>query len=85
MFQPLVDRIGLGSLVPVEFFGTRKLEFLPSGSSLQRFEVGYVTAVLQPFVRSTCVEGNSSAKVKLWLKQKKFDSILISPQQLPSG
>ncbi|XP_053538058.1 lysine-specific demethylase 3B isoform X1 [Ictalurus punctatus] len=39
VFQPLVDRIGLGSLVPVEFFGTRKLEFLPSGSSLQRFEV----------------------------------------------
>ncbi|XP_046705356.1 lysine-specific demethylase 3B isoform X2 [Silurus meridionalis] len=38
VFQPLVDRVGLGSLVPVEFFGTRKLEFLPSGSSLQRFE-----------------------------------------------
>lgn len=36
-----MDRVGLGSLVPVEFFGTRKLEFLPSGSSLQRFEVGY--------------------------------------------
>ncbi|KAG7328930.1 hypothetical protein KOW79_007104 [Hemibagrus wyckioides] len=39
VFQPLVDRVGLGSLVPVEFFGTRKLEFLPSGSPLQRFEV----------------------------------------------
>ncbi|KAI5624830.1 lysine-specific demethylase 3B isoform X3, partial [Silurus asotus] len=38
VFQPLVDRVGLGSLVPVEFFGTRKLEFLPSGISLQRFE-----------------------------------------------
>lgn len=41
VFQPLVDRVGLGSLVPVEFFGTRKLEFLPSGSALQRFEVSY--------------------------------------------
>ncbi|TSV81491.1 Lysine-specific demethylase 3B [Bagarius yarrelli] len=38
VFQPLVDRVGLGSMVPVEFFGTKKLEFLPSGSSLQRFE-----------------------------------------------
>ncbi|XP_047658232.1 lysine-specific demethylase 3B isoform X3 [Tachysurus fulvidraco] len=38
VFQPLVDRVGIGSLVPVEFFGTRKLDFLPSGSSLQRFE-----------------------------------------------
>uniref|UniRef100_A0AAR2LEP1 Lysine-specific demethylase n=1 Tax=Pygocentrus nattereri TaxID=42514 RepID=A0AAR2LEP1_PYGNA len=38
VFQPLVDRVGLGSVVPVEFFGTRKLEFLPTGNSLQRFE-----------------------------------------------
>ena len=40
-FQPLVDRVGLGSLVPVEFFGnTKTLEFLPDGNSLQIFEVG---------------------------------------------
>uniref|UniRef100_A0AAY4D450 Lysine-specific demethylase n=1 Tax=Denticeps clupeoides TaxID=299321 RepID=A0AAY4D450_9TELE len=39
-FQPLVDRVGLGSLVPVEFFGpARTLEFLPDGNSLQMFEV----------------------------------------------
>lgn len=39
-FQPLVDRVGLGSLVPVEFFGsTKTLEFLPDGSTLQMFEV----------------------------------------------
>ncbi|KAK1804311.1 hypothetical protein P4O66_020320 [Electrophorus voltai] len=38
VFHLLVDRVGLGSLVPVEFFGTRKLEFLPNGNSLQRFE-----------------------------------------------
>ncbi|XP_030635590.1 lysine-specific demethylase 3B isoform X2 [Chanos chanos] len=38
VFQPIVDRVGLGSLVPVEFFGTRTLEFLPNGNSLQRFE-----------------------------------------------
>uniref|UniRef100_A0A8C1C7T6 Lysine-specific demethylase n=1 Tax=Cyprinus carpio carpio TaxID=630221 RepID=A0A8C1C7T6_CYPCA len=40
MFKPLVDRVGLGSLVPVEFFGTRTLAFLPNGSALHTFEVG---------------------------------------------
>ncbi|KAJ8015272.1 hypothetical protein DPEC_G00024400 [Dallia pectoralis] len=40
VFRSLVDRLGLGSLVPVEFFGSRTLDFLPDGNSLQRFEVG---------------------------------------------
>uniref|UniRef100_A0A6Q2YX32 Lysine-specific demethylase n=1 Tax=Esox lucius TaxID=8010 RepID=A0A6Q2YX32_ESOLU len=39
VFRSLVDRVGLGSLVPVEFFGSRTLDFLPDGNSLQRFEV----------------------------------------------
>uniref|UniRef100_A0A672K7K1 Lysine-specific demethylase n=1 Tax=Sinocyclocheilus grahami TaxID=75366 RepID=A0A672K7K1_SINGR len=39
MFKPLVDHVGLGSLVPVEFFGARTLAFLPNGSSLHTFEV----------------------------------------------
>ncbi|KAI1898430.1 hypothetical protein AGOR_G00072250 [Albula goreensis] len=38
-FKPLVDRVGLGTLVPVEFFGNRTLNFLPDGSSLQPFEI----------------------------------------------
>uniref|UniRef100_A0A8C1MFK4 Lysine-specific demethylase n=1 Tax=Cyprinus carpio TaxID=7962 RepID=A0A8C1MFK4_CYPCA len=38
MFKALVDRVGLGSLVPVEFFGARTLAFLPNGSSLLTFE-----------------------------------------------
>uniref|UniRef100_A0A8C1C7A2 Lysine-specific demethylase n=1 Tax=Cyprinus carpio carpio TaxID=630221 RepID=A0A8C1C7A2_CYPCA len=32
MFKALVDRVGLGSLVPVEFFGARTLAFLPNGN-----------------------------------------------------
>ncbi|KAJ8405526.1 hypothetical protein AAFF_G00319990 [Aldrovandia affinis] len=39
VFRPLVDRVGLGTLVPVEFFGNRTLNFLPDGNSLQPFEV----------------------------------------------
>ncbi|XP_067222552.1 lysine-specific demethylase 3B isoform X2 [Chanodichthys erythropterus] len=38
VFKPLVDRVGLGSLVPVEFFGPRTLAFLPNGNTLHTFE-----------------------------------------------
>ncbi|KAG7484598.1 hypothetical protein MATL_G00051510 [Megalops atlanticus] len=38
-FRPLVDHVGLGSLVPVESFLDQSLHFLPDGDSLQRFEV----------------------------------------------
>lgn len=39
MFRSLVDKIGLGSLVPVEYFGNKNYEFLPDKKLLQRFEV----------------------------------------------
>ncbi|KAJ8266772.1 hypothetical protein GJAV_G00134540 [Gymnothorax javanicus] len=38
-YRPLVDRVGLGSLVPVESFVDRSLHFLPDGESLEKFEV----------------------------------------------
>ncbi|XP_005173197.2 lysine-specific demethylase 3B isoform X3 [Danio rerio] len=38
MFKQLIDRVGLGSVVPVEFFGARNLAFLPNGNSLHTFE-----------------------------------------------
>lgn len=38
-FRSLVDRVGLGSLVPVEYFGTKNFEFLPDDKAFQRFEV----------------------------------------------
>ena len=38
-FRSLVDRVGLGSVVPVEFFGKGSFEFLPEDKSLQKFEV----------------------------------------------
>ncbi|KAJ3587520.1 hypothetical protein NHX12_011117 [Muraenolepis orangiensis] len=37
-FRSLVDRVGLGSVVPVQFFGQDNLEFLPENKSLQKFE-----------------------------------------------
>lgn len=38
-FRSLVDRVGLGSLVPVVYFAHNNLDFLPDKSSLQRFEI----------------------------------------------
>ena len=31
--------MGLGSVVPVEYFGNKSLEFLPDNKTFQRFEV----------------------------------------------
>lgn len=38
-FRSIVDRVGLGSLVPVEYFGNRNFDFLPDNKSVKRFEV----------------------------------------------
>lgn len=38
-FRPLVDRVGLGVLVPVVYFSHNNLDFLPDKNSIQRFEV----------------------------------------------
>ncbi|KAM8847986.1 lysine-specific demethylase 3B isoform 1-T1 [Synchiropus picturatus] len=38
LFRSLVDKTGLGSIVAVEHFGNKKLEFLPDKKSVQRFE-----------------------------------------------
>ncbi|TRY83896.1 hypothetical protein DNTS_014650 [Danionella cerebrum] len=39
VFKALVDHVGLGSIVPVELFGSKTLAFLPNGNSLQAFEM----------------------------------------------
>uniref|UniRef100_A0A671V8I3 Lysine-specific demethylase n=1 Tax=Sparus aurata TaxID=8175 RepID=A0A671V8I3_SPAAU len=39
VFRSLVDRVGLGTLVPVEYFGSKNFEFLADNKTVQRFEV----------------------------------------------
>ncbi|KAM7000342.1 lysine-specific demethylase 3B isoform 1-T1 [Tautogolabrus adspersus] len=39
VFRSLVDRVGLGSLVAVEYFGKKNFEFLSDNKTVQRFEV----------------------------------------------
>ncbi|XP_068181729.1 lysine-specific demethylase 3B isoform X2 [Antennarius striatus] len=38
-FRPLVDRVGLGSMVPVEYFENKNFEFLPDNKTAKRFEI----------------------------------------------
>ncbi|XP_041653005.1 lysine-specific demethylase 3B isoform X2 [Cheilinus undulatus] len=39
VFRSLVDRVGLGSLVAVEYFGNKNFEFLTDNKTVQRFEI----------------------------------------------
>jgi len=47
-FRSLVDRVGLGSVIPVQFFGNGNFEFLPESKSLQKFEVCCTSVPLPP-------------------------------------
>ncbi|XP_034545376.1 lysine-specific demethylase 3B isoform X2 [Notolabrus celidotus] len=55
-FRSLVDRVGLGSLVAVEYFGNKNFEFLPNNKTVQRFEVdkdiGHPLLLEQPSVHA---------------------------------
>lgn len=70
-FQPLVDKIGLGPVVPVEFFVDRVLSFLQDGSSLQCFE-------LEEDIRSKLLQEQAVLlnAVNSWLSELKLQEIL---------
>ncbi|XP_037117377.1 lysine-specific demethylase 3B [Syngnathus acus] len=38
-FHSIVDRVGLGTVLPVQYFGSNSLEFLPDKKSIHRFEL----------------------------------------------
>lgn len=40
-----MDRVGLGSLVPVEYFENKNLEFLSDNKTVRRFEVSKLVPV----------------------------------------
>ncbi|KAJ8337624.1 hypothetical protein SKAU_G00365900 [Synaphobranchus kaupii] len=70
-FRPLVDHVGLSSLVPVEFFGDRILNFVPDGNSLQPFEA-------EQDLRHALLQEQPSlqAEVTLWLADFELQEIL---------
>uniref|UniRef100_A0A8C2JQE6 Lysine-specific demethylase n=1 Tax=Cyprinus carpio TaxID=7962 RepID=A0A8C2JQE6_CYPCA len=73
MFKPLVDRVGLGSLVPVEFFGTRTLAFLPNGSALHTFETekdfGHTLLQEQPALQAAISSWHSDSELQEILRK----------------
>uniref|UniRef100_A0A9J7WVQ8 Lysine-specific demethylase n=1 Tax=Cyprinus carpio carpio TaxID=630221 RepID=A0A9J7WVQ8_CYPCA len=78
MFKALVDRVGLGSLVPVEFFGARTLAFLPNGSSLLTFEVGNcpkicIVILLHVLTQNFCTV---KAAIRSWHGDSELQEIL---------
>ncbi|XP_041121583.1 lysine-specific demethylase 3B-like isoform X2 [Polyodon spathula] len=70
-FQPLVDKIGLGPVVPVEFFVDQALSFLQDGSSLQCFE-------LEEDIRSKLLQEQAVLlkAINSWLSELKLQEIL---------
>uniref|UniRef100_A0A9J7ZKJ7 Lysine-specific demethylase n=1 Tax=Cyprinus carpio carpio TaxID=630221 RepID=A0A9J7ZKJ7_CYPCA len=77
MFKALVDRVGLGSLVPVEFFGARTLAFLPNGSSLLTFEVGNCPKICIVILFFTMILNFFSPFFFLWAYLLLFDRHLF--------
>uniref|UniRef100_A0A674BPC5 Lysine-specific demethylase n=1 Tax=Salmo trutta TaxID=8032 RepID=A0A674BPC5_SALTR len=75
-FRSLVDRVGLGSLVPVEFFGSRTLDFLPDGNSLQRFEVekdvGHALLLEQPSLQAAVSSWHSDFELQEILRKGSY-------------
>uniref|UniRef100_A0A8C8FEH3 Lysine-specific demethylase n=1 Tax=Oncorhynchus tshawytscha TaxID=74940 RepID=A0A8C8FEH3_ONCTS len=75
-FRSLVDRVGLGSLVPVEFFGNRTLDFLPDGNSLQRFEVekdvGHSLLLEQPSLQAAVSSWHSDFELQEILRKGSY-------------
>lgn len=41
-----MDRVGLGSLVPVEYFGSKNLDFLSDNKTVRRFEVSKLVLIV---------------------------------------
>ncbi|XP_076020910.1 lysine-specific demethylase 3B isoform X2 [Genypterus blacodes] len=68
LFRSLVDRVGLGALVPVEYFGNRNFEFLSDKKTVQRFEVekdiGHPLVLEQPSVQAAISSWHSDFELQ---------------------
>uniref|UniRef100_UPI00359026F9 probable JmjC domain-containing histone demethylation protein 2C isoform X2 n=1 Tax=Myxine glutinosa TaxID=7769 RepID=UPI00359026F9 len=78
-FAPLVDRIGLGSLVPVEFFGDRARDFVTSKATLRPFLQGEVDRPPTSFALRLEV----TKEVQAWLKEQKAQEIFMQGTHSP--
>ncbi|XP_041049289.1 lysine-specific demethylase 3B-like [Carcharodon carcharias] len=76
-YKALVDKIGLGSIVPVEFFGDRVTNFSADGAALRLFKEE--SDSLNPIVQDN---QKLQESMKSWIREKKIQEILRGPYSL---
>ncbi|XP_062909692.1 lysine-specific demethylase 3B-like isoform X1 [Mobula hypostoma] len=76
-YKALVDKIGLGSIVPVEFFGDRVKNFATDGAALRLFKEDADS-------QHPVVQDNPKLQeaMKSWIKEKKIQEIIRGPYNL---
>ncbi|XP_067852577.1 lysine-specific demethylase 3B isoform X2 [Heptranchias perlo] len=76
-YNTLVDKIGLGSIVPVEFFGDRVQNFVTDGAALRLFKEDSDS-------QNPIVQDNPKLQeaMKSWIREKKIQEILRGPYNL---
>ncbi|XP_032885059.1 lysine-specific demethylase 3B isoform X1 [Amblyraja radiata] len=76
-YKALVDKIGLGSIVPVEFFGDRVKNFATDGANLRLFKED--SDIHNPIVQENL---KLQEAMKSWMKEKKIQEIIRGPYSL---
>ncbi|XP_048399105.1 lysine-specific demethylase 3B-like isoform X1 [Stegostoma tigrinum] len=76
-YKALVDKIGLGSIVPVEFFGDRVTNFTADGAALRLFKEDSDSQ--NPIVLDN---EKLQESLKSWIREKKIQEILRGPYSL---
>ncbi|XP_051869568.1 lysine-specific demethylase 3B-like [Pristis pectinata] len=76
-YKAVVDKIGLGSIVPVEFFGDRVKNFATDGAALRLFKED--SDCQNPIVQDN---PKLQESLKSWIKEKKIQEIIRGPYSL---
>ncbi|XP_069755348.1 lysine-specific demethylase 3B-like isoform X2 [Narcine bancroftii] len=76
-YKALVDKIGLGSIIPVEFFGDRVKNFATDGAELRLFKEDSDS-------QNPIVQDNQKLQEAMtsWIKEKKIQEIIRGPCSL---
>ncbi|XP_056425862.1 lysine-specific demethylase 3B [Hyla sarda] len=84
-FTTLVDKLGLGTLVPIEFLLEEVLHFLPDASTLRLYQMGVDSHKLvlkeQPFLRDAVTDIINSRKIQeIILRASGGKTVIIDPK-----
>ncbi|XP_077465708.1 lysine-specific demethylase 3B isoform X1 [Stigmatopora argus] len=75
-FHSIVDRVGLGAVLPVQYFGSNNLEFLPDKKSIHRFEfdkdIRHPLLLEQPSVQTAISSWHSDFELQEILRKGSY-------------